>query len=513
MRTSLVLAGVLVVGSAVGWSAGCAGSQSDAPFGAGTGVGNGTSSGQNGSLSGDSGTSGESAGSCVNCLSDTDCSEGAVCAQFQGDSFCASACPNEDECGAGTTCTIVSTSNGAQASVCEPNNNACAPGYSGGGGADSGAGGGGGGSGGGGGGGGGSSGMCGTYAGPNVSAGCHSCSSGSSSCQANGCYGGWYCDTSGNTCHAPPSNCSGGGGGGGDAGGGGGGGTVDAGPVTGQIGPTGGTMSRLYFTVVGDTRPANGDDTSGYPTAIIDQIYSDVAALNPAAPFSVSTGDYMYNTPGDGTAAPQVALYLAARAKFSGTFFPAMGNHECTGYTDSNCGSGNTNGVTENYTVFLSQLLAPISQTLPYYSININATNGSWTSKFVFIAANAWDSTQQSWLESTLSQATTYTFIVRHEAAEANTAPGVTPSESIIASHPYTMKIVGHTHTYEKSGAQEVIFGNGGAPLTGSGDYGFGLVQQRSDGTIQFDMIDYQTQAPDTSFRFAVTATGAAASP
>jgi hypothetical protein len=265
--------------------------------------------------------------------------------------------------------------------------------------------------------------------------------------------------------------------------------------------------------VVGDTRPATMDDNSGYPTAIIDQIYSDMVALQPQPLFTISTGDYQYATPTTTNGATQISLYMAARAKYSGTFFPAMGNHECTGYTDSNCGSGNSDGITNNYTTFMTQMLGPIGQTNPYYSININATDGSWTAKFVFIAANAWTSAQSSWLTSTLAKATTYTFIIRHEAAEANTAPGVTPSESIIASYPYTMKIVGHTHTYERSGAQEVIFGNGGAPLTGSGDYGFALVQQRADNAIQFDMLDYQTSAPDTSFRFAVNADGSAASP
>jgi hypothetical protein len=68
--------------------------------------------------------------------------------------------------------------------------------------------------------------------------------------------------------------------------------------------------------------------------------------------------------------------------------------------------------------------------------------------------------------------------------------------------------IVGHSHTYGQSGTKQVIFGNGGAPLTGSGNYGFGLVQQRADGAIQFDMIDYQSKQPDTSFTFAVKADG-----
>jgi hypothetical protein len=204
---------------------------------------------------------------------------------------------------------------------------------------------------------------------------------------------------------------------------------------------------------------------------------------------------------------------MAARAKYSGTFFPAMGNHECTGYTDSNCGSGNSDGITNNYTAFLTTMLGPINQTNPYYSININGPDGTWTSKFVFVAANAWSTAQSSWLETTLAQPTTYTFVMRHEATEANTAPGVTPSDTIVAKYPLTMMICGHTHTYERSTNSEVIFGNGGAPLTGSGNYGFALVQQRADNAIQFDMLDYQTSQPDTSFRFAVNADGSAASP
>jgi len=75
----------------------------------------------------------------------------------------------------------------------------------------------------------------------------------------------------------------------------------------------------------------------------------------------------------------------------------------------------------------------------------------------------------------------------------------------------HTLSIVGHTHTYEKSGAKEVIFGNGGAPLSG-GNHGFGLIQQRSsDNAIQVDMIDYQSLQPDSSFEFAVNPDGSPA--
>jgi Calcineurin-like phosphoesterase len=278
--------------------------------------------------------------------------------------------------------------------------------------------------------------------------------------------------------------------------------------VTGTIGGSGGTVSRLYFTAVGDTRPANEDDTSAYPTAIIDQIYSDITALNPQPLFSISTGDYQFANPSGTQSAPQLDLYLAARAKFPGVFFPALGNHECTGATASNCGSGNTDGVTSNYTNFLSMLLAPIKQTSPYYSISINAIGGSWTSKFVFIAANAWDSGQSTWLSGVMAQATTYTFVIRHESTGTSGPPGVSPSDTIIDGYPYTLLVVGHTHTYEHPSTKEVLFGNGGAPLTGSNDYGYGLFSQRSDGAIVVDAIDYQSGAADASFHFVVTPTG-----
>ena len=185
-----------------------------------------------------------------------------------------------------------------------------------------------------------------------------------------------------------------------------------------------------------------------------------------------------------------------------------MGNHECTGATASNCGAGNPDGVTNNYTAFLTKLLGPINQTNPYFELDVNAPDSSWTSKFLFVAANAWTQTQANWIDQAMTRATTYTFVVRHEPASANTAPGVTPSENILGNHPYTLAIVGHTHTYSKSGTKQVTVGNGGAPLSGNANYGFGLVQQRNDGTIQFDMYDYQSMQPDMSFEFAVNPDG-----
>jgi hypothetical protein len=266
--------------------------------------------------------------------------------------------------------------------------------------------------------------------------------------------------------------------------------------------------------VVGDTRPPNTDDVSGYPTSTITKIYQDIETFNPRPPFVVATGDYQYSSTGSkSTASQQLGLYQTARQGYSGVEFPAMGNHECTGSTDSNCGTGNTSGITANYTAFMTTLLAPIQKTAPYYSVNVNATDNSWTSKFVIVAANAWDSTQQSWLTSTMAQPTTYTFVVRHESSETSGGPpGEAGSDAIISQYPYTLLIVGHSHTYEHSNAREVVIGNGGAPLSGSGkDFGFGIFNQRSDGAIVVDMIDYQTLKADPSFHFVVTPTGTAA--
>jgi hypothetical protein len=263
------------------------------------------------------------------------------------------------------------------------------------------------------------------------------------------------------------------------------------------VGPDGGRIDTLLFAVVGDTRPPYIDDNGAYPTAIIQKIYKDVAALSPQPAFVISTGDYQFASTSGSSAAAQIDIYLSARAQFHGLEFPVMGNHECTGATDSNCIAGNP---TANYQAFMSKMLAPIGKTQPYYALYFAASDGSWTAKFLFVAANAWNSAQGTWLDSAMAEQTTYTFIVRHEPANDNTAPGVTPSEQIMTKHPYTLAIVGHSHTFRQSGAREVIVGNGGAPPTGSVNYGFGLVRRQSDGKIHVDMIDYQSGQASLGF-------------
>jgi predicted phosphodiesterase len=373
------------------------------------------------------GGAGDASGGCVPCVIDTDCTGGGVCAQFGGDSYCASSCPNGNECGPDTTCTAVTTVAGDPASVCVPKVGCGAPS-------------------------------------PNKDGGVTS--------------------DAGNP-------------------------LADAGPVTSQIGNDGGTESRLYFAVVGDTRPSFIDATASYPTATITKLFQEVAALNPAPPFAVTTGDYIFasNTVLK-QAAPQLKLYLGARAAYPGTMFYTMGNHECTSATASNCGPGNADGTPNNYTQFMATLLAPLGKTLPYYVVTVDATDKSWTAKYVFVAGNAWDAAQAAWLDQALAVKTTYTFIMRHEPAAATTAPGTTPSEQIMAKHPYTLAIVGHTHTYDHPKTREIIVGNGGAPLTSGSNFGYALVTQRVDGAVQIDMFDMATQKADLAFRFALKPDG-----
>jgi hypothetical protein len=287
-------------------------------------------------------------------------------------------------------------------------------------------------------------------------------------------------------------------------------------PVTGLIGADGGTVSRLLFAAVGDTRPATVDDTGGYPTDVITTIYAGIRALDPRPSMVVSTGDYVFASlaarGGDSQANPQLDIYMQARARFPGPLFPALGNHECTGATSSNCGPGSADGVTANYAAFLEKMLAPIGETAPYYAIDVAAAAETWSAKFVFVAANAWSSVEETWLESVLARPSTYTFVVRHEPASATSAPGVAPSERLMARYPYTLAIVGHSHTYahDRETPRQVLVGNGGAPLS-SKDYGFAVFSQRADGTIDVDMLQWQTLGADPSFHFAVRPDGSPA--
>jgi len=299
-------------------------------------------------------------------------------------------------------------------------------------------------------------------------------------------------------CTSPNPNDSGGGGGGGSGSGGGsssggGGSSTDGGSSSGGGGSStdgggssggGGSSTGWSFAVFGDCRPPSQNDTTGYPSQIIGGIFSGAQAKG--AQLVVGTGDYMFANTQSAVDA-QVSLFFQAQANFKGPVYHTMGNHECNGYTASNCPNGNE---TPNVQAFLAKFV-PSGTTTPYYRVDIDTPMGK--AKFLFVAANAWNSTQQSWLQQQLADPTMYTFVVRHEPPGETQAPGVGPSDSLFQSNPVTLALFGHTHEFKKVSTNQIISGNGGAPLGGFGsgsNYGYLLVQQQTDGNLLINEID-----------------------
>ncbi len=253
----------------------------------------------------------------------------------------------------------------------------------------------------------------------------------------------------------------------------------------------------LYFGVIGDTRPEYQDDTANYPTRTISAIYQDLAGMDPQPQFIVTTGDYQFADPWGGEGAAQIGLYLSAAAFWTGgPIFSAMGNHECTGYTDSNCPPGSP---TNNYLAWFNAFIAPLGQSVPYYVVPLQAADRSWTAKVVVVACNAWDGDQEAWLQAQLAAPTTYTFVVRHEPP-GTSAPCVAPMDAMLAGSAYDLLIVGHDHEFaDRSSEGYVVVGNGGAPISGRYGYGYVTIQQVDRG---FTVTDYdaETASPTASF-------------
>jgi hypothetical protein len=290
--------------------------------------------------------------------------------------------------------------------------------------------------------------------------------------------------TSPNGLH-PGGGGNGGTGGGGGAGSGGGGGAPGTPPGTIE-----GGSGLLKFAVFGDARPKSAG--GAYPSAILSSIFTLMQSHG--AQFAIGTGDYMYADNASQVAA-QVPLFQQAQAGFTNPIYLAMGNHECTGFTDSNCPNLDE---TANVQAYMKML--PSGVTLPYYRMDWMTPSGK--AKFLFVAANAWSSAEETWLQAELADPTTYTFVIRHEPQEAgtaSTAPGVAPSESLLGSAKYTLELLGHSHEYKHVDTQHVISGNAGAPITTGSSYGFLMIEQGSDGNLTATEIDEATaQGTDT---------------
>lgn len=256
--------------------------------------------------------------------------------------------------------------------------------------------------------------------------------------------------------------------------------------------PSAGTFR---FAVFGDVRPPDSGDTASYPKAVIASLFRQIAAQSPD--LVVGTGDYMFASTSDAAAIDaQLALLTDAEKAYAGPIYHALGNHECTGATASNCPRGDE---TANMRAFMHQL-APPGATTPYFRVDVDTGHGA--AKLVFVAANAWSDAQAAWLEAQLADPTAYTFVIRHEPPSASQAMGVAPSETIIHRHPLTLELLGHFHRYQRLDGKHLISGNAGAPLSSGAHYGFLLVDLLANGNLAVSEIDEATG--DTRDTFVV---------
>jgi hypothetical protein len=180
----------------------------------------------------------------------------------------------------------------------------------------------------------------------------------------------------------------------------------------------------------------------------------------------------------------QLDLLLQAEARFSGPVFHAMGNHECTTASTSNCPLGTESA---GLRAFRTRLIP--MRTALYYDWSTPTPHGN--AHFIMTAPNAWSPEQQTWLDAALAMPDQmYTFVVAHEPPTSNTIPpGTMPIEASMNMHPggVTLRLYGHVHFYRHTGTNSVVVGNGGAPLSGTSAgarYGFTIISQRDDGNI-----------------------------
>src|SRR5579871_4448752 len=262
-------------------------------------------------------------------------------------------------------------------------------------------------------------------------------------------------------------------------------------PPTGTVGPSGGSVSLLHFGLTGDTRPPSCEDTAGYPTDVIDNIADRFQSR--AVQFALDLGDHMYVCNNDlPTAQAQMSLYMQATTRYGGTWFMTMGNHECYG---GPCLLGSQQA---NYVASM-QALAPIANS-PYYRFDVETMHGR--AAFVIVADNAWDQTQASWLDAALADAdgsATYTIVARHHPPGDTSVSTNADSLAIIRNHKFALLLTGHSHLYKHpttDGGRDLILGTGGAPLIAGGAFwGYAVVDQQADGTLQVTVHDLNNDA------------------
>ena len=261
------------------------------------------------------------------------------------------------------------------------------------------------------------------------------------------------------------------------------------------IGTDGGTVTLLRFVQFGDIQPKDLDDDGRYPSITVQSIFTQAAGKKPN--FMTGVGDYIFADSYDHAVA-QMDMLLEAEKPYPHTIIHPMGNHECTGYTNSNCPNGNETGQVKAY----FEKLLTFSSTC-YFKVDIKTSLGD--AKVVYVCANGWNSTQETWLRGVMAQQTKYTFVVRHEPPSVTEAPGVSPSEPILKAYKNTLYMYGHIHEYQHLSTNEVISGNGGATLAGD-FFGYLFVEQLPDGNVK--VTEYKQGSDEAMDSFTLTPDG-----
>jgi hypothetical protein len=263
-------------------------------------------------------------------------------------------------------------------------------------------------------------------------------------------------------------------------------------PVGGPVGPTGGTVDRLFFGFTGDTRPDACDST--YPQSVANNIFTQMQGKG--VQFALDQGDHMFNCLGGFAGArAQMADYLSAAAILGKTVFMTMGNHECTGESTKLC-TLTSFGNNANYTAFVEQL-QKMGIAKPYYRFDV--MTGSGLAAFIVVADDVWDATEQAWLTQQLTDAdqhAKYTFVSKHHPDGNTDHPEFQQIYDLVTSHKYTLFFTGHTHEYrrQRTDGRALVVGIGGAPMgTTGGFWGYGTALQGQDDHIYVTVYDQAT--------------------
>ena len=267
-------------------------------------------------------------------------------------------------------------------------------------------------------------------------------------------------------------------------------------PLGGHVTTAGGSVDRLFFGFTGDTRPSEMDDTPGYPTSTITNIFTRLASAD--VQFTVDLGDHMYVVNQGDQAVVQMGLYTtAAQVLGARPLFMVLGNHDCN---IGNCYYANN--LDSNFNAYMAAL-KPTSP-LPYYSFTIGTHSG--TAVFVVVSDN-YTGDEFNWLEKTLADCDAharYTIIMRHHPLGYNSVTTLN-TEATIKKHRYSLLLTGHAHHYERDAndpkGRTLIYGLGGVPNSGPAypngmDWGYGTVQQGLDDRLYVTIYSQATGMP-----------------